>query len=247
MYKVYLDEVLLPVAPPAIDIKIGRNGKTYQLISGKEVSVPGKEKLAEISFTFLLPRQEYSFAVYDSGFKPAEYFLDKIGKMKGVVGLKVIGMGINRRVTIEDMTIKEAAGSGDLSVKITLREFAEYGSVSVDVSTLGVVVKKRQLSSRAPLPVDKPKTYTTKAGDTVWSVSKKNYGDESQMREIVKSNLKDRKTDLRPDKRLILHKRAEPDTLMSKVLMVAAEKMRALQGAGAKRVSKYAKLKGHMR
>lgn len=184
--------MLLPVTPSAVDLKQKADKKTVSLMSGDEIAILGKLKLAEISFSFILPRQEYPFARYNGGFKEPEYFFEQLGQMFGnPVQFKIIEMGVDRTMSIEDYQIKESAADGDVEIKIRLKDYrtAKTRTFSPAPQTGAVVEKKtREVSENAPAPKVKPKSYTVKSGDTLWAIAKHFYGDGGKYPEIAKAN-----------------------------------------------------------
>lgn len=82
MYLFYLDSVLMPITPGKLTMKIKNKNKTLDLISGGEINIPKSPGLTEISFELLLPSSEYSFAMYENGFKSPNYYLELLENLK---------------------------------------------------------------------------------------------------------------------------------------------------------------------
>lgn len=82
MYFFYLDSVLMPITPGKLTMKIKNKNKTLDLISGGEINIPKSPGLTEISFELLLPSSEYSFAMYENGFKSPNYYLELLENLK---------------------------------------------------------------------------------------------------------------------------------------------------------------------
>lgn len=82
MYLFYLDSVLMPITPGKLTMKIKNKNKTLDLISGGEINIPKSPGLTEISFGLLLPSSEYSFAMYENGFKSPNYYLELLENLK---------------------------------------------------------------------------------------------------------------------------------------------------------------------
>lgn len=193
MYQFYLDTLLLPVAPVSIDIKQDKDNKTVKLMTGEELNILGKLKLAEVSFAFTLPRVEYPFARYQGGFKPPEFFLEKIGAMTKSIKFKVIELGLNRTMAIESYAVTDSAKDADITIKIKLKDYRAYGTKTFAVKQvagafIGTSEKERPASANAPAPTQKPKNYTVVRGDTLWAIAKKFYGDGGKYPEIAKAN-----------------------------------------------------------
>ena len=75
MYDIYLDRVLLPVAPSKIKTTIKNKNKHIELINEGDVNILKDAGLTELSFTVVLPNQRYPFAKYVNGYKNASYYL----------------------------------------------------------------------------------------------------------------------------------------------------------------------------
>ena len=148
-YDFYLDKCLLPVAPNKLQIKIGNANETLTLISGGEINILKTPKLSEIEFECLIPQVKYPFANYKDGFQDAAYFLDYFEKLK--TDMKPFQFIVSRTmpsgkplfstnitVAMEDYKITEQAKEGfDLTVKVKLKQYREYGTKTVSVKITG--------------------------------------------------------------------------------------------------------------
>ncbi|MBR1810233.1 MAG: hypothetical protein IJ766_01115 [Clostridia bacterium] len=83
MYYFYLDNILLPVTPGSLTVKVGNNNKTLDLASGGAINIPKSPGLTEVTFDMLLPAAAYSFARYTDGYQPPDYYLGKLEQLKG--------------------------------------------------------------------------------------------------------------------------------------------------------------------
>ena len=148
MYEVLLDNVMFPVAPSNIEIKIVNKNKSVTLIDEGEINILKKEGLKEVRFDVLLPSVSYPFAKYKDGFKTAGYYLEHIRELKTkqkYFTFKVIRQfpdgrklfGYNMVVSLEEYTIKDDVSQGfDIVVSIKLKEYRTYatkvGTVTFD-------------------------------------------------------------------------------------------------------------------
>jgi len=96
----------------------------------------------------------------------------------------------NMEVSLEDYSIVEDAEQGqDITISIQLKQYKHYATqilqvipTSIDTNT----VKTKAVTTRA---AKKPaKTYTVKAGDTLWKIAKKELGDGSKYSTIASLN-----------------------------------------------------------
>lgn len=201
MYKFYLSNILLPVPPEKLELKIKNNNKTLDLINDGEINILKNAGLTEISFDILLPNTRYPFANYESGYREASYFLEEIEKLKVnknpfqfiVTRTKpnnVLMFDTNIKVAIEDYTIKEEAKEGfDVSVSIKLKQYREYATKTMEIT----IKQERPVATQTQTrPVDNSnntsKSYTVVKGDCLWKIAKKFYGVGSRWTEIYNAN-----------------------------------------------------------
>ena len=132
MYYVYMGDVLLPIAPEKLSLKIKNANKTMTLINEGEVNFLREAGLTELEFDVLIPAVQYSFAKYDGGFKSTTYFTNHFEKLK--VSKEPFQFIVSRQrpngsllfdtnmsVSMENYTIKETVKEGfDLTVSIKL-------------------------------------------------------------------------------------------------------------------------------
>ena len=78
MYSIYLDKVLLPIAPKSIKIGFSSQNKTLNLINHGEINILKDPGLLDIEFDAMLPNTKYPFSIYKDGFESADKFIDKI-------------------------------------------------------------------------------------------------------------------------------------------------------------------------
>jgi LysM repeat protein len=222
MYYVYLGKMLLPVAPESIETSTGSNNEVYNLINDGELTVIKSRPLQEISFGFLLPTSNYSFAHYKSGFIGASVFLDYLQEIKegkdpiqlvvtrssGIVGAIQAYSGLfnNLKVTLEDYSVTESTEYGrDYWVSVTLKEYQDpkyYVPASKLGSLIGAITSRSTTTS--PKPKKTSKTYTVKSGDTLWAIAKKYYGDGAKYKTIAEANKLSNPNLIYPNQKLII-------------------------------------------
>lgn len=201
-YEMYMGNILCPVTPSKVQLKIKNQNKTMNLVNGIEVNILKDAGLTEISYDLLLPNVIYPFATYKNGFVNAKYFLDEFEKMKTEKKpfifklLRTFPTGVDlyntddMMVSLESYTIKEDTSQGfDVVVSITLKQFRPYGTKIVKVLDGTASVDKVRETSNAPTPSDNPvTTYTVVSGDSLWNIAKKYYGDGSKYTAIYETN-----------------------------------------------------------
>ena len=201
MYKFYLSNILLPVTPEKLELKIKNNNKTLDLINDGEINILKNAGLTEISFDVLLPNTHYPFANYENGYQGASYFLEEIEKLKInkspfqfiVTRTKPnneLMFDTNMKVAIEDYTIKEEAKEGfDVSVSIKLKQYREYATKTMEIT----IKQERPVATQTQArPVNNSnntsKSYTVVKGDCLWKIAKRFYGVGSKWTEIYNAN-----------------------------------------------------------
>ncbi|WP_304409700.1 LysM peptidoglycan-binding domain-containing protein [Faecalibaculum rodentium] len=201
-YDFYLNKCLLPVAPPKLTVKINNANKTVTLINEGEINILKMAGLTDIEFECRIPQEQYPFAVYKSGFKGADYFLDcfeslKIGKApfqfivcrRRPTGKRLFDTNI--KVAMEDYKITEDAKDGfDVLVKIKLKQWRDYGTKTVNITNdmekpKASVEPQREVGVTAPTETQ---TYTVVKGDCLWNIAKRFYGNGSKYSTIYNAS-----------------------------------------------------------
>lgn len=202
-YDFYLKKCLLPVAPPKLAVKINNENETVTLINEGEINILKKAGLTDIEFECRIPQEKYPFAVYKSGFKGADYFLDYFEDLKTskkpfqfiVCRNRPAGKRLfdtNIKVSMEDYKITEDAKEGfDVLVKVKLKQWRDYGTKTVNITfsmekpKASVEPQREAVSSPAPATAQ---TYTVVKGDCLWNIAKKFYGNGSKYSIIYNAN-----------------------------------------------------------
>ena len=202
-YDFYLNKCLLPVAPPKLSVKINNANETVTLINEGEINILKKAELTDIEFECRIPQEKYPFAVYKSGFKGADYFLDYFESLKTskkpfqfiVCRKRPTGKRLfdtNIKVSMEDYKITEDAKNGfDVLVRIKLKQWRDYGTKTVNISfnmeKPKASVEPQREATTSPAP-ETAQTYTVVKGDCLWNIAKKFYGNGSKYSIIYNAN-----------------------------------------------------------
>ncbi len=203
MYSFYFDyegEIMqLPIPPSSLTLKVNNKNKVIELLNLGDVNILKDPGLSEFSFKILLPGQELPFAVYPNGFKMPEFYLERFEKYK--VEKKPIRFIVSRMapwkeplfdtnmlVSLEEYLIEEKAGEvGDIYVDLQLKQYRKYKTQIVTIQQ--VQDAKATATVKEERPAKTPaKSYTVKAGDTLWAIAKRELNDGSKFKEIAKLN-----------------------------------------------------------
>lgn len=199
-YHFYMGKMLCPVPPSKLQLKIGNNNKTMNLINEGEVNVLKQPGLTDVSFELLLPNIEYPFATYKSGFKNAKYFLDEIERLKTenkpfqFIVTRLLPSGkmlfdTNMKVSLESYDITESSENGfDVVVSIKLKQYREYGTKTCTISFSDETPKASVENTRSAENPPSTDKYTVVKNDCLWNIAKKFYGDGSKHTVIYNAN-----------------------------------------------------------
>lgn len=193
-YACYLGGVELPT-PAKLTVKIKSKNKTLILLDEGEINFLRTPGLSEIVLPLTLPML--------TGSRSPDYYLGVLERLKTskaptqfiLVRVSPDGRTLydtNMRVSVEDYNIVEDAKEGlDVSVDVNLKQWRSYGTKTVKVEQPAestqvqtVSVEQERDASTAPTA----KTYTVKAGDTLWALAAKYYGSGAQYTKIYEAN-----------------------------------------------------------
>lgn len=214
-YYFFIGDMMLPVSPAKMNVKVNNKNKTINLINEGEVNIIKTQGLTEISFDARLPNQNYPFADYDTSFsssltsqltgsnfsfKKADYFLDnfKTSKLSNLpVRLIITRMrnwqllfDTNMLVTLEDYGIDEDADNGfDLVVPLRFKQYRPYGTKECEVTTDENGVQHISVKETRPA-YDKtvPNAYKIRNEQSMWEVCKRVSGGSLDWREVMEKN-----------------------------------------------------------
>ncbi len=235
-YEFYIGNVLLPVAPEKLTVKIKNGNKTYNMMNEGEINVLKTPGLTEIEFEALLPNVRYPFAVYRDGFQGAQFYLDELERLKAekhtfqfiVSRTKPNGnllFDTNMTCSLEEYSIVEDASEDgqDVRVSISLKQYREYAVKKCKVKTKKKLDMKKLLSKKSfHLPTGSNgeilvikrdgKTemaqIVIKKAITVYNLAKKIYGDGALYTVIAEANYSPSKKEQASGKKTSMWKRS---------------------------------------
>ena len=193
-YTCYLGGMEVPT-PAKLTVKIKGKNKTLVLLNEGEINFLRTPGLTEITVPLVLPML--------GGVRSPSAYLDMLEELKTgkrttqfiLVRSSPDGRTLydtNMRVSVEDYNIVEDATKGlDVAVDVNLKQWRPYGTKTATVEqpaesgqAATVTVEKERDASTAPTA----KTYTVKAGDSLWAIAAKYYGKGAEYSKIASAN-----------------------------------------------------------
>ena len=202
-YYFYLGNVLLPIPPSKLELKISNNNKTYDLINYSQINVLKNPGLSSLEFEVVLPNTKYPFAMYKNNFQNAKYYLGVLENLKVnrsafqfiVVRKFPNGKDIfntNIKVALEEYTITDTTEEGfDTKVKIKLKQYKEYSTKKVQVTIKQYrppAVTRTVTTNNTAVAKPSGQNYTVKRGDCLWNIAKRFYGNGAKYTTISNAN-----------------------------------------------------------
>ncbi len=198
---------MLPVNPEEIEISSALAVEKYEVLRQGQIAVPVNMELTEYSFETELPCTAYHYVTTSKEFKEADFYLSEFKKWRNKLeAVQFIAArledesglidSINTMVLIEELSIIEKAGEeGDKYVKFKLLEYKDYSKKPADeiIYTRSAIsdTSKAKKSKKVITEAVTPKStgyYVVKAGDSLWSIAKTQYGDGSKCNIIYNAN-----------------------------------------------------------
>ena len=202
-YYFYLGNVLLPIPPSKLELKISNNNKTYNLINYSQINVLKNPGLSSLEFEVILPNTKYPCAMYKNNFQNAKYYLGVLENLKVnrsafqfiVVRKFPNGKDIfntNIKVALEEYTITDTTEEGfDTKVKIKLKQYKEYSTKKVQVTIKQYrppAVTRTVTTNNTAVAKPSGQNYTVKRGDCLWNIAKRFYGNGAKYTTIYNAN-----------------------------------------------------------
>lgn len=193
-YLCYLGGMVWPT-PSKLTVKIKNKNRTLVLLNEGEINFLRTPGLSEITVPFTLPMLAgvISPSVYLAALekwktsrRPTRFIMVRLAPDGRLL------YDSNLPVSVEDYSIVEDATKGlDVAVDVNLKQWRSYGTKTVTVEqpaaggqAATMTVAKERDASTAPTA----KTYTVKAGDSLWAIAAKYYGKGAEYTKIASAN-----------------------------------------------------------
>ena len=193
-YRFYIGEILLPLTPSSVKIKIGDKNKTVDMANGGDMTILKSPALTTISFDATFPNDtNLPFLMGGKGeVKKPEYYLEYLKELKQdkrvfqfiITRTKPNGMATfdtNFTCVLSSFTLSEEANNGlDLSVRIELKQYVHYKTKIYNPNSSSTDSRnEKQVTFKNYIVVD---------GDTLWSIAKRHFGDGSKWTVVYNDN-----------------------------------------------------------
>ena len=193
-YHIYLsfnnnEELIeLPVLPKKIEISGSGNNKSTEILNLGEVTQLKLPKLFSLQIDTEFPAEWYPACnVSESKLLSPFKYVEMIEKWRRTLKpIRIVFIGstidINAAVSIESFTPAEEGGDvGTWKYKLKLKEYRFFGAEKINLDSN--VIQKSRISTRKINQL-----YVVKEGDTLTSISIKNFGNESAYWDIKRLN-----------------------------------------------------------
>lgn len=189
-YNAEKEKIQIPVLPSSFQTKNGSSNSNMDIGGLGEIIIMQSRPALQFSFSSFFPATKFPGIQVSSLTKPLE-LVQKINTWKASkkpVHFIATACGVDLYVAIEDFSYSEEGGDpGTYQYSLSLKEYREITvrQVKIDIPSAKATVQKEE--PRVDNTV-KPKTYTVKAGDCLWNIAKKFYGNGAEYTKIYEAN-----------------------------------------------------------
>lgn len=177
-----------PVNPQEVTVAGEKQLHTISLLNIGEVDFPTGDKRTEIRFSAFFPRD------YDPGYCQTADLPDPQEAISQLIAWRTAGLPLRLMITespVNDLVLIarleysiRGGEVGDIYFDIGFRQWRE-----VKVRTKATDQKKQSAPPKErPDTKPKPKTYTVKAGDSLWKIAKATMGNGSRWKDLYNAN-----------------------------------------------------------
>lgn len=193
-YNAENEKLRLPVLPEKFVVAVGSNNSSVDVVGLGEIIVKQARPAYQFSFSSFFPAGKFPGLTVDSPPSP----LECANKIKSWIEgdkpahLILTNVGVDTYCTVEAFNYYEQGGDvGTIYYDLTLKEYREVTVRQVKIEQPVNAPAPVAKVDNAPQRVDNtttPRTYTVKAGDCLWNIAKKYYGNGAQYTKIYEAN-----------------------------------------------------------
>ena len=180
-----------PVLPESIDITYGSADDSVYIHGKGEVSMSKKPQATQIKIESFFPAKACQGSVKNP-VKPdkAVEFLKAVQKLEGCARFIYTGgahpIAMNCRISF---AIKEQGGDvGTIYYSLTIKEYKEVKTRQIKVTSDPTVAKIQPQTEGRASTEETVRTYTVVAGDCLWNIAVKYYGNGMEYTKIYEAN-----------------------------------------------------------
>ncbi|WP_442601722.1 LysM peptidoglycan-binding domain-containing protein [Paenibacillus sp. KN14-4R] len=200
------EKLRLPVPPSSFEMQTGSTNTTVNLNDVGEINLIGKRRLKAISLASYFPIQDDGLCQYRDFPKPQKCveMIEKWRDSGRPIRLIITGdsLTINEAMAIESFNYSQKHGPQDIYYSLELKEY-RFLNFKATESASNALLKKIVGDTR-PTEKEPNKTYTVRAGDTLLTIAKSQYGDTSKKDKLMEKNGIVDENQLPPGKVLVL-------------------------------------------
>lgn len=177
----------LPINPAEFEFTEGHNNQRITLLNIGEVNLIGHRGLVTGTLSGFFPSSRSPLARYADR-EPMEYIrlLKKWKSKPQPIRVIISDCDFNLAMSIDSLTYGHREGDRDVYYTLDL---SEYRFLNVPaVKTEAQAASQTSGLNARPNTQEAPKTATVVAGDCLWNLAKKYYGDGAQYKKIYEAN-----------------------------------------------------------
>lgn len=175
----------LPVKPTDFNVTVAHRNTVVNVIQQGDINLMGKSGLREIPLSSFFPSKPYNFSRgYVRDPMSCVNLIEKWRNSGKPIRVIITGL-LNMEATIESFTWGERDATGDIYYTLNLKE---YKKVTTKKATVKIEVVKDTTRETKPASSSSGKTYVVKAGDCLWNIAKRFYGNGALYTKIYNAN-----------------------------------------------------------
>lgn len=175
----------LPINPATVEFAEKQLNQTITLLNVGEANLKGERGLKYTKFSSFFPSEKSPFYKYAKQ-QPDKYvsMLQEWKTSGAIVRVIITDMKIDLAMLIDEFNFSVREGDDDIYYTVSLSEYRTLNVPSVQITTK---VRSNGLLER-PNSASSGGTHTVVGGDTLWGISKQNYGSGIQYTKIYSAN-----------------------------------------------------------